>query len=138
MIRANLIIVFHPDEDKILMCHRQKEPYLGLYNFVGGKLENNETNIQAAYRELNEETGIEYPDIDLTPLFTTMYHQNEFELQVYFGKLKKNVTLTQEINPLVWMTLDEDFSDVNKFAGHGNIKHMIAMILDGHVLIERE
>ena len=49
MIQANLIIVFHPDEDKILMCHRQKEPYLGLYNFVGGKLEENETNIIHAW-----------------------------------------------------------------------------------------
>ena len=136
MIQANIIIVFHPNEDKILMCHRQKEPYKGLYNFVGGKLEQNESNTQAAYRELNEETGIDFQDIDLKPLFTTQYHQDAFELQVYYGKLKKNVTLTQELNPLVWMTLDEDFSDTRKFAGHGNIKHMIAMILEGQVIIE--
>ena len=36
----------------------EKEPYKGMYNFVGGKVEEGETNDEAAYRELFEETGI--------------------------------------------------------------------------------
>ena len=31
----NLIVVFSPDREKMLMCHRIKEPYKGLINFVG-------------------------------------------------------------------------------------------------------
>lgn len=35
----NLIAVFSRDMSKMLMCRRLKEPYLGLMNFVGGKIE---------------------------------------------------------------------------------------------------
>ena len=35
----NLIVVFSEDRTKMLMCRRLKEPYMGLYNFVGGKIE---------------------------------------------------------------------------------------------------
>ena len=53
----NLIVVFSEDRTKMLMCRRLKEPYMGLYNFVGGKIEKGEDGIDAAYRELREETG---------------------------------------------------------------------------------
>ena len=58
MRKLNLIVVFNKDLNKVLFCIRAKEPYKGLYNFVGGKVEENETNDEAAYRELFEETGI--------------------------------------------------------------------------------
>ena len=44
------------DLKKVLFCIRAKEPYKGLYNFVGGKVEEDETNDEAAYRELYEKT----------------------------------------------------------------------------------
>ena len=50
----NLIVVFSEDSTKMLMCRRLKEPYMGLYNFVGGKIEKGEDGIDAAYRELWE------------------------------------------------------------------------------------
>ena len=58
MRKFNLIVVFNEDLTKTLFCIRAKEPYKGLYNFVGGKVERNESNDDAAYRELYEETGI--------------------------------------------------------------------------------
>ena len=54
----NLIVVFSPDKTKLLMCRRLKEPYLGLSNFVGGKIEEGEDGLDAAYRELREETAV--------------------------------------------------------------------------------
>ena len=65
MRKLNLIVVFSTNLDKVLFCIRAKEPYKGLYNFVGGKVENGETNDDAAYRELFEETGISREDIEL-------------------------------------------------------------------------
>ena len=38
----------------------------GKFNSVGGKVEENENELYAAYRELQEETGITQNDIDLT------------------------------------------------------------------------
>ena len=39
----NIIVVYNENADKILMCKRKKEPYKGLANFVGGKIENSNT-----------------------------------------------------------------------------------------------
>ena len=63
--RFNCIVVFDKNMEKLLFCKRAKDPYKGLYNFVGGKLEEGETGICAAYRELCEETGISKRDIRL-------------------------------------------------------------------------
>ncbi len=39
MRKLNLIVVFSKKIDRVLFCIRAKEPYKGLYNFVGGKVE---------------------------------------------------------------------------------------------------
>ena len=54
----NVIAVFSENADKVLMCKRRKNPYKGLSNFVGGKIEESENGLDAAYRELEEETTI--------------------------------------------------------------------------------
>ena len=54
MRKLNLIVVFNKSLEEALFCIRAKQPYKGLYNFVGGKVENGETNDEAAYRDLQE------------------------------------------------------------------------------------
>ena len=44
MKRMNVIVVFDKELKNVLMCKRTKEPYKGLYNLVGGKLEDNNSN----------------------------------------------------------------------------------------------
>lgn len=128
---VNIVIVFNPSETEVLMCYRTKDPYKGLYNFLGGKKENNESNTESAYRELFEESGITSADIELTALFTTQYHRDGIELQVFFGTLKHAVDLVPEKHPLHWITIaDQDFADNTKFAGQGNIKHMVEMLVN--------
>ena len=58
MRKLNLIVVFNKNLNKALFCIRAKEPYKGMYNFVGGKVEEGETNDEAAYRELFEKNSI--------------------------------------------------------------------------------
>lgn len=59
----NVIMVYNNKLDKLLMCKRLKDPYKGLSNLVGGKIEVGEAGIEAAYRELLEETSISKEDI---------------------------------------------------------------------------
>lgn len=125
MKKLNVILVFNKDEDKILMCKRAKEPYKGKYNLVGGKVEKDEAELDAAYRELQEETGITGEDITLTHIMNFQYMLSDMELEVYVGKLNRDVELTEEINKLCWMDKKENFFDMEKFAGEGNIGHML-------------
>ena len=124
----NVIIVYNKDEDKILMCLRSKDPYKGLYNLVGGKIEQGEEGLESAYRELVEETGITKDDIILTHLMDFEYILSDIELQVYAGKLNKDLDVVEEDNKLYWINECEDFFDTNKYAGEGNIGHMLEQV----------
>lgn len=128
MKRLNLIVVFNKDLTKVLFCIRAKEPYKGLYNFVGGKVEENEPNDEATYRELFEETGISSNDIELDHFMDLNYFKYENNLQVYYGILKNEVTLVEEKNKLEWVTINEELLNNEKFAGNYNIPHIIKQI----------
>lgn len=125
MKKLNVILVYDKDEKNILMCKREKEPYKGKYNLVGGKVEPGENELEAAYRELEEETAITRDDITLYNLMNFSYKLTDVELEVYAGKLNKDVTVVEEVNKLYWISKDENFFDINKFAGEGNIGHML-------------
>ena len=134
----NVIWVFNPTTDKVLMCIRRKEPYKGLYNLVGGKIENGEDSLTAAYRELHEETGITANDI--TPLvhlmdFIYYSHGNNSifladtcRVEVYFGKMIAGIEVSGDENELVWLNVSENFFDMGRFAGEGNIGHIYEVI----------
>ena len=128
----NVIMVFSPDGQRLLFCRREKDPFRGQMNFVGGKVEAGESPLQAAYRELREETGVGEDDIRLTYLATFTYHVDDVELQWFAGRLLRPVELVEEVNRLVWLPLTEDFFDTERFAGQGNIGHMVREVLMYH------
>ena len=99
MKQYNIIIVFSQDRQRVLMCSRQKEPYKGVLNFVGGKIELGENHESAAYRELWEETSI-----------------------------AKQIEASGDENRLLWVDVNKEFVDINCFAGEGNIYHMLEYI----------
>ncbi len=129
MKRLNIIAVLDEKQENVLMCYRKKEPYKDKYNLVGGKVEENEDYLTAAYRELYEETGISDKDIRLSNLMNIEYSMDNYELQVYAGKLNKEVKLVTELNELCWMNIGEDFSLENKFAGDGNLLHIMKEVM---------
>lgn len=124
----NCIIVLNKDKDRLLFCKRMNDPYLGLYNFVGGKIEEGEDSIHAAYRELYEETGITDKDITLYPFMDYVWHFQQIRMEVYVGVLNKDVELQNEKHPLYWLDMSQNFFDMNIFAGEGNIGHMIEIL----------
>ena len=122
----NSIIVINSLGDKLLMCKRSKEPYIGLYNFVGGKREEGETAIQGAYRELFEETGISPDNIALLHLMDFVYPIDDCEVTVFAGRLRGEVTLVEEAHNLYWIDVDgHNFFDMSRFGGEGDIGHMM-------------
>ncbi len=128
MRKLNLIVVFNKNLNKVLFCIRAKEPYKGMYNFVGGKVEPRETNDEAAYRELFEETGITSRSIKLDHFMDLNYFKYENNIQVYYGILEHDVELVEEKNKLEWVDINDELLDTKKFAGNYNIPHIIKQI----------
>ena len=121
----NCTVVFNKEKDAALFCKRREDPFKGLYNLVGGKVEPGEKSVAAAYRELEEETGITRRQIHLYRLMDIRYYYQDFILELYVGRPDEDVTLQEEKNPLVWLPLDEDFTDKSRFAGEQNIAHIM-------------
>lgn len=128
MKKLNVIIVYNKEENKVLMCKRAKEPYKGKFNLVGGKVEENEDKLESAYRELKEETGITGQDIQLKHLMNFQYIIKDIELEVFYGKLNKEVDVIEEVNKLYWIDTNSNFFDIEKYAGEGNIGHMLKQV----------
>ena len=124
----NIIIVYSAGLDRLLMCKRKKEPYLGLYNFVGGKIEPGESGFDAAYRELSEEAAIGRDDIVLRHLMDFTYYYQDCFVEVYAGRLNGVIEIAGDENELFWSGLDCDFFDMKQYAGEGNIGHMLEQV----------
>ena len=124
----NVIVIFDKEFENILMCKRAKEPYMGMYNLVGGKIEKANDGLNEAYRELEEETNIKKSDVDLIHFMNLTYTKWDKELEVYYGILKNEVELIEEVNKLEWITVNDNFFDMSRYAGEGNIGHIIEEI----------
>ena len=128
MKQYNVIVIFNKDMNKTLMCKRTKEPYMGMYNLVGGKIEKENDFLNEAYRELEEETNISKNDVELKHFMNIEYVTFNKNLEVYYGILNKEVELVEEVNKLEWVDINDNFFDMSKYAGEGNIGHIIEEI----------
>ena len=128
MKKYNVIVVFSKDLNKTLMCKRAKNPYKGMFNLVGGKIDKENDGLNEAYRELREETNINCDDVLLIHFMNIEYITLNKSIEVYYGILNKDVCIIEEVNKLEWVDINNNFFDMNKYAGEGNIGHIIEEI----------
>lgn len=128
MKKYNVVVIFDKDMKKNLMCKRTKDPYMGMYNLVGGKIEKENDGLNEAYRELFEETGISKDDVLLKHFMNIEYISFDKLIEVYYGILNNEVELVEEVNKLEWVDIDDNFFEMTKYAGEGNIGHVIEEI----------
>jgi len=127
----NCIMIYDKSGEELLFCKRLSDPYKGKYNLVGGKIEPGEDGFSAAYRELEEETGITAGQVKLRHMMDFTYYNQDCYVEVYVGRLQEQVVLRKEKHPLSFLRLsDENFFDLDRFAGEGNIGHMIEQVKD--------
>ena len=134
----NLVALFNKKGDRVLMCTRRRDPYMGLINFPGGKIEAGEGGLSAAYRELEEETSVTFEDVNLIHILTFTYPLDECYVEVYAGKLREDIDVHGDENELFWSRLDHNFFDMNKYAGEGNIGHIMEHIRLARKRLEEE
>jgi len=119
-----LSIIFDKDIQHVLMRLHHKQ---GMYNYIGGHVAHGESEQDASYRELEEETGITRDDVELQFVRREAVSRNNclpgnntWSLYITTGVLNKEVSLSEECNKLVWVSLtDLDRILYNSF-GNGN------------------
>ena len=112
-------------KDKWVFCrHKERDTW----DMPGGHREQGETIDEAAKRELWEETGITKEQIELFHLADFNYYFSDLYLEVYVGRVNQPVEVVGDENDLYWSNLDCDFFDMSKYAGEGNIGHILAEI----------
>lgn len=91
-IFASLGLLINSDEKVLSVSRRNKPNDLGL---PGGKLEPNETPIEALIREVKEETGLILKQEDCVPIFHS-YEGREHPVLVFHVKKWQGIPCSQE------------------------------------------
>lgn len=112
--KIEVIGCFLEFEDKILLLHRQDHTSQGnLWGIPGGKLEKRELPLEAAIREVQEETGFDISEQDICyfgkvyikyPTFDYIYHMIRCKPAEYPGDVK--ITF-KEHKGFTWVTPED-------------------------------
>lgn len=102
------IIVFHNDQTIIVSTER------GNHSFPKGKMNVDESDIQAAWRELNEETGLTSTQVELIEgvSFDEMSDKGNPSIRYFVGRLRPSTSRRQfafdstELAKVEWVDVD--------------------------------
>ncbi len=93
-------------EDDILLCRRAIEPRSGLWTLPAGFMENQETNMEGAAREAEEEANAEMREMKLFSMFS-IPHRNQI-YTMYRGLLHQGLASAGEETLEVAMVGEQD------------------------------
>ena len=95
---------------KVLLSKRAIEPLKGIYDIIGGFLEENEYPDKGIIREVKEETGLDVKIEKILGIYRDTYGENEEPTIniIYIGKiLKGKMKPHDDIDELKWFDLKE-------------------------------
>ena len=81
--------------DRKVLCIRYKEENIGYIDILGGKIEEGETSMETAVREVKEETGIEVSNLEevgnvIIEYPDRIYNMKVFVTSDYRGNVRNN------------------------------------------------
>ena len=106
---AIVTLSFLIKDNKILMINRNKYPFMGMWNCVGGHVEEGEDAKTGAIREIKEEANIEVDDATLISISTWNYDDDL--IYVYVSRLP--LSFNEKIYPLKINEGIIDFKDID-------------------------
>lgn len=129
-----VIFLFTKDYKKVLMVKRNKPPYKDCWNGIGGKIEENETEIQATKRECYEETEIKLdnPKLFITYIYPETNQMNKgTNLSVLYDFIDEVPVKSNYEGIYEWKDINFALDFNNKeLAGLANISQFIKEIFD--------
>lgn len=119
------ILIFN-DLDQLLLCNID-----GVFSFVGGHVEDNETLCDALYRELEEETGIILDKKNIEPFYKIeRWNKNHFNTgkkclsEIYYFYIKINGNFNIEKQKLDYFERQKNF--LLQFVDGDNLKSLLS------------
>ncbi|MBO4623200.1 MAG: NUDIX domain-containing protein [Bacilli bacterium] len=90
---AIVTLCFVKVDNKILMINRNKYPFMGMWNAVGGHVEEGEDVLAGAIREIKEEGNLEVKDAKLVSISTWNYDDDL--IYVYVSNLPSSFDISK-------------------------------------------
>lgn len=129
-----VIMLFNKECNKILLVKRNKKPYKNCWNGIGGKIEEDETPLDAAKRECMEETNIllSNPRLLVTYVYPEINIMNSnTKLNVIYDFVEEINVVDNEEGHYEWKDIDFVMDIYNKeIAGLSNLNQFVKEILD--------
>ena len=129
-----VILLILEDNKKLLMVKRNKKPYANCWNGIGGKIENGETEIEAAIRECKEETNIDMlnPKLFITYIYPSHNESNSgTNLSVVYDFIDMVDVVENYEGTYEWKDIEFALDFNNKeIAGLSNVAQFIKEIYD--------
>lgn len=136
-------LCFIKKDNQVLMINRNKSPWMGCWNGLGGKIENNENPIQSIKRELFEEANIDESFYNLKFKGIVTWNEEEFGfdggLYLFIAELIKDINYSYprktregilDFKDIEWVISEENYG-----MSH-NIKYFLPTALNSDILKE--
>lgn len=121
------VVIKHPTEDKYLCVHNKKFDWI---NFVMGGIEGEETPIEAAIREVQEETG--YTDITIDKQMEFIYYDNFYAQHKKVNRHITCYTVVGKLNSLEQVAIDEKEQEIADVVWIPKDKLMDSLTTEAH------
>lgn len=122
--------VVNPGHNKVAMVSKNRPPHLkGVLNLPGGKIEDGETVVQAAVRELYEETGLEELEVYDDSVYYPSEHYGTIECDDCVVHCVKVPVVYQELKPKQFETERVAWYDADDVLNHPALMPNLRLIM---------
>ena len=111
----NAVRVFVVAGNKVL-CIRYKEENIGYIDIPGGKIEEGETGVEAAIREVKEETGIEVSNLEEAGIVIIEYPDRIYNMKVFVTSYYRGNARNNEENDAFFINIEDLLKEKKRYA----------------------
>lgn len=112
------------NDNKVIVIKYKTNKNMNYYDIPGGKIEENESAINASIREFKEETGIEIINQKYKGNVIVEYPNMIFDFDIYLVNDYKGNPKEFEENCSMWINIEDLLNENKKFPSVEIIKHL--------------